>query len=78
LVGDIDERDTELLNAWLEVERELRERSFAAIERLAVEVAGRSGKLNERIKSLPPGEIGQALFDLDAAGWFFPAPTEAV
>jgi hypothetical protein len=76
LVEDIDEDDVALLNACLEIERELRERAFAAIARLSVEVAGRHGDLNDRIRALPPGEVSRALLDLDEAGWFFPAPSE--
>ena len=54
-----------------------RESGYAALERLAIEVAGRSGKLNDRIKSLPPSEVRRALRDMDGAGWLSLPPTEA-
>jgi hypothetical protein len=78
IAQDVDERDMELLNACVDVERQLRDQAFRAIERLAVEVAGKRGRLDDRIRALPPSEARQrAVRELDGAGWLFPAPSEA-
>jgi hypothetical protein len=73
---DVDELDRALLNECLEVERELRDSGYAALERLSATVAGRQGKLNERVRALPPSEIGQACSDLYDAGMVYAVPTE--
>lgn len=42
-----------LVNACLEIEQDLRERGWDAVERVTALAAGRKGTLTERIKSLP-------------------------
>lgn len=69
LMEAADDVDLALVNACLEVEDELRERSYAAVERLAASVAGRRGELDDRIRSLPEPEIKRAIGDLFELGW---------
>jgi hypothetical protein len=76
IAGDADERDVELLNACIEVERELRECGYAALERLSAVVAGKQGNLEERVRALPPSELRAALRDLYEVAMVYDAPTE--
>jgi hypothetical protein len=67
------DEDLALLNACLVVEQELREQGYAAVERLLANVAGREGKLDERVVSLPDPAAARALCDLYEAGWVYDA-----
>jgi hypothetical protein len=62
-------KDLALVNGCLETEAELRERSYAAVERLAARVAGRKGELDDRIRTLPSPEARRAIGDLYELGW---------
>jgi hypothetical protein len=69
LMDGAEEVDLALVNACLEIEDELRQRSYAAVERLAARVAGRKGQLDDRIRSLPDPEARRAIYDLYELGW---------
>jgi hypothetical protein len=70
-MNDVDERDLALINACLEVEQDVRERSYAAVERLLALLAGRRGDLPSRITSLPDRDAARALCALYDAGWVY-------
>lgn len=70
-MNDVDAVDLALINACLELEQELRERSYAAIERLLALVGGRRGDLPSRITSLPNRDAARALCDLYEARWVY-------
>lgn len=69
LLEEAGDEDLALVNACLEIEDELRERSYAAVERLAASVAGKPGELDDRIRSLPDPEVKRAIYDLYELGW---------
>jgi hypothetical protein len=66
--------DLALTNACLEVEEELRQRGYAAIERLLATVSGAQGDLTERVVALPEPEALRALGDLSDVGWIYRTP----
>jgi hypothetical protein len=55
------------------LEQDLQERGYAAVERLLANVAGREGKLDERVVSLPHPAGARALCELYEAGWVYDA-----
>lgn len=63
------EEDLALLNACLEVEHELREREFAALERLLVLSQFNEGPLDDRLRALPPRAFAHAALCLYELGW---------
>lgn len=64
-----DEDDLPLVNACLEVEAELRERAFRRLERLCGLIGEQQGELDERVRSLPEGELEAALLAVVDLGW---------
>lgn len=64
--------DLALANACLELEGELRERGYHCLERLCALAAGRTGALDDRLRSLPLSEFAAAAYDLIALGWVGP------
>jgi hypothetical protein len=71
LVERVSQDDLALANACLEIEQELRERTYSAAERLLAVAAGRSGRLDERILALPEREAIRAMCDLYELGWVY-------
>lgn len=69
LMCDVGDDDLALANACLEIEEELRQRGYAAVERLAVRVAGNAGELDDRIRLLPRPDVSLAISDLYELGW---------
>jgi hypothetical protein len=67
------DEDLALLNACLEVEAELRQQGYVAVERLLATVAVRNGRLSERVTSLPDRDAARALCDLYEARWGYGA-----
>jgi len=51
------DEDLALLNACLEVEAELRQQGYVAVERLLATVAVRNGRLSERVTPSPTGML---------------------
>jgi hypothetical protein len=75
LANQVDD-DMALVDACLEVERELRECGYAALERLSAEVAGRQGDLDERIVALPDSEVRCALVSVYESQWCYGDPQQ--
>jgi hypothetical protein len=71
LLEDVTEADLALVNACLEIEQELRQRTYAAAERVLAYAAGGSGKLDKRILTLPEREAIRAMCDLYELGWIY-------
>jgi hypothetical protein len=71
---EVEADDLALANACLEIEHEHRQRTYAAVERVLALAAGGSGKLDERLRSLPERELATALFVLYEAGWVYATP----
>jgi hypothetical protein len=65
----VTDEDLALASAALNVETELREAGWRAIERLGALVAGSTGSLSERIAALPDPEFVEAACCLLALGW---------
>jgi hypothetical protein len=61
LLEKVTEGDLALVNACLEIEQELRQRTYSAAERVLASAAGGCGKLDERILSLPECEAIRAM-----------------
>lgn len=74
LAQPITDDDLVLVNACLELEHELRQRSYAAVERLLATVAGSEGNLAERVVALPEPDALRALGDLSDVGWIYGEP----
>ena len=71
LLAAVSHDDLALVNACLELEAELRERAYQAVERLCARLPGGDAPLDVRVRRLPPGEQLAALGDLYAAGWVY-------
>ena len=71
LMQEATEDDLALANACLEIEQELRQRGWDAVEHVTALAAGRHGTLPERINTLPDREAIQALCDLYEARWMY-------
>jgi hypothetical protein len=67
----LDEEDLALANACAAVERDLRERAFAALERLAaaINTAGEAGSIEDRIANLGEAEFRTAARAVCELGW---------
>lgn len=74
LAQPMTDEDLALANACLEVEADLRQRNYAAIERLLATVAGSEGNLTERVVALPQQQALRALCDLSDVGWIYRTP----
>lgn len=68
LAETLTDDDLALVNACLELEQDLRERGYGAIERLAARLAWEDGTLDERVTALPAPAAMGALSDLYEAG----------
>ena len=68
-----DEEDLALLNACLIAEYELRERAYAALERLLAYANLGDGDLNARLLALPLRPFADAATCLYELGWVTPA-----
>jgi hypothetical protein len=69
LAGD---DDLVLVNSCLVVEYELRERAYAALERLCAHTAAETGPLDERLRALPLQPFADAATCLYELGWVTP------
>jgi hypothetical protein len=70
------EEDLALVNACLVVEYELRERAYAALERLCARASEEQGQLDERLRALPLSNFADAATCLYELGWVTPADTD--
>jgi hypothetical protein len=68
--------DVALVNACLEIEHELRQREFVAVECLIALAARSGGALVERLRELPLPKFAAAASCLYAAGWIVISPTQ--
>jgi hypothetical protein len=69
--------DLALVNSCLVVEYELRERAYAALERLGVHAAEEEGQLDERLRALPLSRFADAATCLYELGWVTPTDVDA-
>jgi hypothetical protein len=65
----VQDEDLDLINACLEVEHELREDAFAALEELLMWCQFSDGSISERIHALPDRAFTSAMLDLYEIGW---------
>ncbi len=63
------DEDLALASSALSLEAELRERGWAAVERLGALVAGMSGSVQERVLALDGAEFARAASCVVALGW---------
>ena len=73
LLASANAEDLALVNACLEVEQELRQRAYAAVERLLAHAAGKQGALDERLRALPLRPFADAATCLYELGWVMPS-----